>query len=105
MTNFTAKIAGIATLALAMLPAAALTTAARAETPHAHVAHVRIADLDLASAPGKAALAQRTHRAADAFCGDHRQLSVRAACEAAVRHEVQDKLAMTRQGQLQLARN
>ena len=109
-TTFAAKFAGLATLALAVLPAAALTTTARAETPHAHVApahvaHVRIADLNMTSPDGRAQFAQRTSRAADAFCGDQRQLSFRAACERAVRQEAHDKLATARPGQLELARN
>ena len=52
MTNFTARFAGVATLALAVLPVAALTTAAHAET---HVpAAVRVADLNMARASDRA---------------------------------------------------
>ena len=106
-TTFTSKLAGLATLALAVLPAAALTTAARAETPHgqAHhgAAHVRVADLNLASAPGQAAFKQRTDRAAHAYCADRQGVSFKSACERAVRHEVQEKLALSQEGRLQLA--
>ena len=51
MTNYTARFAGVATLALALLPAAALTTTAHASTYPAAVVH--IADLNLASPAGQ----------------------------------------------------
>jgi len=52
MTNITARLAGIATLALAALPAVALTTAAHAAS---YVpAKVRIADLNMTSAAVRA---------------------------------------------------
>ncbi len=86
MTSFTARIAGLATLALAALPMAALSTAA-------HAASVRIGDLDLASARGAAVYEQRIDAAAGRFCQDERGLSQRAACIAGVRAEVNEKLA------------
>lgn len=93
MTNYTARIAGIATLALAILPAAALSTAAHAR--NASVPYgaqsVRISDLDLASASGKASLARRADAAARHFCRDERSLYANAACQAGVRAEVVDK--------------
>lgn len=55
MKNFVAQVAGIASLALAALPALALTTAVHAQTP-AIRATIRVADLDLRSAGGQAAL-------------------------------------------------
>ena len=109
MNTFTARVASLATLALAMLPAAALTTAAHAETSHARVRHssayVRFADLNLASTPGQTAFKQRTERAAHAYCADRQGVSFKSACERAVRHEVQEKLALAQRGRLQLARN
>ena len=65
MSNLTAKIAGAATLALAVLPAAALTPAAHAAPAPVRV---RIADLDLGSAAGRAALDHRVRRAGEAMC-------------------------------------
>ena len=100
MKNFTNRIAGIATLALAILPAVALATGAHAETS------VRIADLNLATAAGQAAFTQRVNHAASAYCGDQKVLQLRAACEAGVRAEVTEKLSVLAQrGQVQLARN
>jgi UrcA family protein len=87
MTNFAARIAGIATLALAVLPLAAITTAAHAETA------VRVADLDLNSARGVAAFHQRVAVAADKFCRDERGLSARQTCVIGVRTEMREKLA------------
>src|SRR3954453_18813435 len=89
MTNFTARIAGVATLALALLPAAALTTAAHAAT---HVpASVRVADLNLGTSAGRAAFEQRTDAAARRFCSTETSLGQMASCKAAVRSEISDK--------------
>ena len=91
MTNFTARIAGVATLALAALPAFALSTVAHAQT---HVpAAVRIADLDLASADGRATFDQRIDAAARRFCSSESSLSLKAGCAAGVRAEVTEKAA------------
>ena len=98
------RIAGLATLALAVLPVAALSTAARAETLRTPVS-VRIADLNLTTAEGQAAFAQRTHKAARAYCADRQLLAAKAACQSAVRAEVQEKLALAQRGQMHLARN
>jgi UrcA family protein len=88
MTNFTARIAGVATLALAALPVAALSTAhAATYVP----ASVRVADLDLSTSAGKAAFDQRTQAAARHFCSREMALDIKAGCEAAVRAEVADK--------------
>ncbi|HEY2356284.1 MAG TPA: UrcA family protein [Phenylobacterium sp.] len=89
--NITARISNIAMLALAVLPAAALTTAAHAQTA------VRVGDLNLASASGKAVYEQRLNSAARQYCSGEAQMSVRAACETAVRAEVNDKLAANTQ--------
>jgi UrcA family protein len=56
-------------------------------------ASVRIADLDLASAAGQAAFAQRVNVAAGRVCNDERDLSVQHACRIAVRAEANEKLA------------
>jgi UrcA family protein len=92
MKNYTARIASIATLALALLPAVALSTAhaANAQIPYA-AQSVQVSDLNLASASGKATLAERTDKAARHFCRDERRLGAKAACQAGVREEVSEK--------------
>ena len=97
MTTFAARFAGLATLALAALPAAALTTVAHAGT---HVpAAVRIADLDLASTDGRAAFDQRVDAAARKFCSTEASLDLKAGCTAGVRAEMNEKVS----GQVRLA--
>lgn len=92
MTNFAAKIAGVATLALGMLPVAALATSAHAATaPQV----IRIADLDLSTAAGKDAFEARVHTAGRQLCRDERTLARTSACEAGVRAEAREKLAAT----------
>ena len=94
MTNFTARIAGVATLALACVPALALTTAAHAA---GHVpAAVRIADLDLGTADGRAQFSQRAGAAAHKYCANETALDIKAGCEAAVRAEVTEKAGASR---------
>lgn len=91
MTNFTARIAGVATLALAAVPALALTTVAHAAT---HVpAAVRIADLNLASPDGRATFDQRVGAAARKFCSSEASLDLKAGCAAGVRAELNEKAA------------
>jgi UrcA family protein len=94
--TFTARIAGVATLALAVLPVAALSAAHAAEYPPASV---RIADLNLASPTGKAAFDARVGAAAHHYCNDERKLGLKAACEAGVRTEMNEKA----QAQIRLA--
>ena len=89
MKNFAAHIAGVATLALAVLPVAALSTHAAAATP----ARVQVADLNLASIDGVATFHQRVAVAAQQVCATEKSLGQRAACKAGVRTEVQEKLA------------
>lgn len=93
MKNYTARIASIATLAFAFLPIAALSTAAHAGNASVPYAAQRIqtADLNLASASGRAMLAERADKAATSFCRDERNLIARAACETGVRAEVTEK--------------
>jgi UrcA family protein len=91
MINVTARIAGLATLALAALPVAALTTAAHAQG----VAHqtVQVADLNLATAAGKAAFDRRVEAAARRFCTSERGMDMQASCRAGVRAEANEKAA------------
>jgi len=96
MKNFAARFAGVATLALAVLPVAALSTAAHA----APIARIQVADLDLGSTEGVATLRHRVAVAAERFCGGEKALRQKEACKAAIRTEVQEKLA---QRQIQLA--
>jgi UrcA family protein len=88
MTAFTSRIAGVATLALAILPVAALSTAHAA--PYAP-ASVQVADIDIATPAGKATFDARAQAAAHRFCADERKLGLKAACEAGVRSEVNEK--------------
>jgi UrcA family protein len=98
MKSFTSTVssfAGFATLALAVLPVAALATAghaANASVPYV-AQSVQVSDLNLASASGQAALAQRADTAARHFCRDEKSLDVKAACQAGVRAEIHDKAA------------
>jgi UrcA family protein len=93
MTTFTAHFAGFATLALAALPIAALSTSAHAQGASPQYAHesVQVADLNMASASGKAAFAQRVSAAANHFCSTEHNLTQRAACQSAVRTEANEK--------------
>jgi UrcA family protein len=84
LSNFTARLAAFALIAL---PVVTLGAAA-----HARVS-VQLAGLDLASGAGKAALAHRVNIAADQACGDERTPSILNACKAAVTAEVTERLA------------
>ena len=88
MKSFAAHIAGVATLALAVLPVAALSTHAQAAT-----ARVQVADLNLASIDGVATFHQRVAIAAQQVCSTEKGLGPQAACKAGVRTEVQEKLS------------
>lgn len=88
LSNFTARMAGLATIALIALPIATLGTAAHAQPS------IQTSDLNLATASGKAAFDHRTNRAAAEACGNERNLSIAYACKAAVHAEVTEKLAM-----------
>lgn len=95
MTNFTARIAGLATLALAALPVAALSSAA-----HAAEYRIPVAGLNLASADGAAKFDNRLQMAANVICDSSRGLAVRAECKAAVRAEAMEKLSAQQRRQL-----
>jgi len=88
LSNFTARMAGLATFALIALPIATLGTACHAQPS------VQTSDLNLATAAGRAAFDHRTNHAAAEVCGNERNLSIAYACKAAVRAEVTEKLAM-----------
>jgi UrcA family protein len=97
MTNFAARIAGLATLALAALPMAAIATAS-----HAATATVQVADLNLNTEAGLATFQQRAAAATQTFCrtnGANRSLATQSACVKGVRMEVSEKLASARQAQ------
>ena len=89
--NLTARIASVATLALAFTPAVALSTNAYAAA--APQTSVQVADLNLDSASGQAVYAQRLDAAARRFCSRETTLDLQAACAAGVRAEVNAKLA------------
>lgn len=93
-TSFVNRTAGLATLALGILPMFAMATAAHAAPA------VRIADLDLASSAGAAAFHQRAEAAARQFCRGEMTLSDHAACRQGVREELAEKFAAARQAQL-----
>lgn len=92
--NVTARIASVATLALALVPAVALSTNAYAAAPYTTV---QVADLNMASADGKAVYEQRLDTAARHFCSRETSLNLQAACEAGVRDEVNAKIATSLQ--------
>jgi len=93
MTNLTARIAGVATLALAALPFAALTTAAHAQTASTGYAQesIRVGDLNLAAPTGQATFASRVDHAAGRVCARERNLGMKEACKAGVRTEAREK--------------
>ena len=86
--TFSTRFSGVATLALAVLPAFALAASAAHAQPQASV---RVADLNLASAQGRAAFASRVDHAATRYCAGEKSLVQAAACKAAVRDEVNAK--------------
>lgn len=102
MTNFASRIAGAATLALAVLPLAAISTAAAAAP-----ASVQVSDINLNTEQGQAIFAERVERTANAFCRAERNpvttLARHAECRAQVRAELNEKMPAVRQAQI--ARN
>jgi UrcA family protein len=101
MTNITHTIASVATLFLAAIPALALSGAAHAAPAH-HA--VQIGDLNLASASGQRALAQRTEQVAADMCNasgvERLSLSAIQSCKVAIRAEVAEKAAAVHQTQM-----
>ncbi len=97
MTNYAAKISGVAMLALAALPIAALPAAAFAQTS------VRVGDINLLSPEGMATFKTRAQIAASRYCGDVYSLNARAKCRVAVKAELNDKVAVIRAARLEQA--
>ena len=89
MTTLMSRIAGVATLALAVTPVAALVTPAHA----AGHERVYVSDLNLATAEGKATYEKRVDHAVRHFCSTELNLTERAACISAVRQEAAAKAA------------
>ncbi|WP_332766188.1 UrcA family protein [Phenylobacterium sp.] len=89
---FKSTLAGVATLALAIIPVAALATAA-----HAAPVTIRAADIDTLSPEGVQAFHQRAEAAARKFCRaetlNQRSLVANARCMEAVRVEISEKFA------------
>jgi len=87
---FKATLAGVATLALAIIPVAALGTAA-----HAAPITIRAADIDTLSPEGAQAFHQRAEKAARKFCRTATvgtpSLRDKANCKAAVQAEIAEK--------------
>jgi UrcA family protein len=89
MTTLIARIASIATLALAAAPVAALVTPAHA----AGHERVYVSDLNMATASGKATFEKRVDHAVRHFCSTEQNLTLRSACQSAVREEADAKAA------------
>ena len=87
MMKVSNTVAGLATLALACVPAFAMSTNAFAAP-----ARVQVADLDLSTQAGVHEFDRRTDAAASRFCNDIRSLSANVACRDGVRAEVSEKL-------------
>jgi len=91
MFKLSNTIAGVATLALATVPALALTTAA-----HAAPAVVKVSDIDVNSAQGAQILEQRIRVAARDVCtapANQGGLPLRKVCTDNVRDQVHEALA------------
>ncbi|KQW73331.1 hypothetical protein ASE17_10395 [Phenylobacterium sp. Root77] len=93
MTKFSNTLAGLATIALAAVPALALTTSAQA----APVA-VKVSDIAVGSPRDAHTLEHRVAKAASAYCSNAAAgritLSARQDCLQGARAEIQEKLAM-----------
>jgi UrcA family protein len=88
--NATNRIAGLATLVLAAIPALALTSAA-----HAASISVKVSDLNLNTPAGVTEMNHRINAAANAYCAQRVVTGTRLAsssCKAAVREEISQKL-------------
>ena len=95
MKSLTKCFAGVAGLALASMPIAALSTAAHAETATSGYAQevVRVGDLNLGVASSKATFDQRADHVTRHFCSTEKNLELKAACQTAVRAEINEKAA------------
>jgi len=94
MTNFTSRIAGLATLALGALPMLALSSVAHAGTT------VKVSDLNLLTSQGVAAFEQRAEDAGRQFCRGRASVRTTRDCREGVREELAEKMAALRQAQL-----
>jgi UrcA family protein len=84
------RLAGLATLMLAALPALAVATAA-----HAAPVTVKISDLDLHTPAGVAEMNRRIDAAAKAFCAQRADTGshlISRSCRQAVREELLEQL-------------
>ena len=97
MTNYAAKISGVASLVLAALPIAALATAAHAQTV------VKVSDINLLSPQGVSEFNQRADAAGRKYCLPERTVAGRAACRVGVKAELNEKLSVLRTAQLEQA--
>src|SRR5579872_5908042 len=86
-------LAALAAVALIALPIAVVSTPAQAETAY----RVDVSDLNMASPDGKAAFADRVDVAANNFCRNERNLTLKAACQAGIRQEAAEKAATSSQ--------
>ncbi|MDP3852993.1 UrcA family protein [Phenylobacterium sp.] len=88
---FKSTLAGLATLALAIIPVAALATSAHA----APVAVIQASDIDTLSPEGARTFQQRADAATRKFCraatAGQPGLREKAACKTAVRAEIAEK--------------
>ncbi|MDB5417163.1 MAG: hypothetical protein JWP50_582 [Phenylobacterium sp.] len=89
MSNFVTRIAGVATLALAILPVVALASNAHGAPRPVKVA---VADLDTGSKAGMAAFDKRVQLASRKICSDERTLAGQQNCALGVRLEAREKL-------------
>jgi UrcA family protein len=91
MSKTVSSLSGIATLALAVLPALAIVGGAHAES-----LTVKVSDINLATPTGQKVLEQRINVAARQYCAESVTTGTRlgspAACRAAVRAEIKAKL-------------
>src|SRR5689334_22373028 len=97
MTNYAAKISGVAMLLLAALPIASLPAAALAQTS------VRVSDIDLLTFEGMATFQHRAQNAASRYCADVYSLNARARCRVAIKAELNDKVTVIRAARLEAA--
>jgi len=90
-TNFTSRVAGLATLALAALPMTALSTAA-----HAAPASIAVSDLNLLTPEGNAVLQQRIKGASLKYCMGRKAITDKQACREGVHAELSEKAETVR---------
>lgn len=96
MSKSVSSLSGIATLALAVLPALAIVGGAHAES-----LSIKVSDLNLNTPAGQKVLEQRINVAARQYCAESVTTGTRlgspAACRTAVRNEILAKLGKPQQ--------